>query len=316
MRLLTAADLRLALPMPAAIDAMAAAFIALSRGEVEMPLRSRLNTPGGVTLAMPAYAGGMSALKIVSVYGGNAARGLPAIHAVVMVLDGETGQPLALLDGSYLTALRTGAASGLATQLLSRPESSVLAVIGAGGMAPAQIEAVCAVRDIHELRVYSPRRAAAFVESLSVQYPQIRAVSSVDEALDGADIAVTSTDSDTPFVTREHLAPGMHLNAIGAYTPLMAEIAPEAVAAAKVVVDQREAAWAEAGDLIQAKAAGLIADVYAEIGEIASGAKPGRADDAEITLFKSVGVGAQDLFAARAALETASRLGLGVEVDF
>jgi ornithine cyclodeaminase len=316
MRLLTAADLRQALPMPAAIDAMAAAFIALSRGEVEMPLRSRLTTPGGVTLAMPAYADGMSALKIVSVYGGNVARGLPAIHAVVMVLDGETGQPLALLDGSYLTALRTGAASGLATRLLSRPDSSVLGVIGAGGMAPAQIEAVCTVRDIREIRVYSPRRAGAFVEAMLGPYPQMRAVSSVDEALDGADIAVTSTDSDTPFVLREHLTPGMHLNAIGAYTPLMAEIAPEVVAAAKVVVDQREAAWAEAGDLIQAKAAGLIDDVYAEIGEIASGAKPGRADAAEITLFKSVGVGAQDLFAARAALESASRLGLGVEVAF
>jgi ornithine cyclodeaminase/alanine dehydrogenase-like protein (mu-crystallin family) len=316
MRLLTAADLRQALPMPAAIDAMAAAFIALSRGEVEMPLRSRLTTPGGVTLAMPAYADGMSALKIVSVYGGNAARGLPAIHAVVMVLDGETGRPLALLDGSYLTALRTGAASGLATRLLSRPDSSVLGVIGAGGMAPAQIEAVCAVRDIREIRVYSPRRAGAFVDSLRGQYPQMRAVSSVTEALDGADIAVTSTDSDTPFVQHEHVAPGMHLNAIGAYTPLMAEIGPDVVAAAKVVVDQREAAWAEAGDLIQAKAAGLIADVYAEIGEIASGATPGRVDAAEITLFKSVGVGAQDLFAARAALENASRLNLGVEVAF
>ena len=183
-------------------------------------------------------------------------------------------------------------------------------------MAPAQIEAVCAVRDIRQIRVYSPRRAASFVEGMIGQYPQIRAVSSVDEALDGADIVVTSTDSDTPFVLREHLTPGMHLNAIGAYTPLMAEIAPEVVAAAKVVVDQREAAWAEAGDLIQAKAAGLITDVYAEIGEIASGATPGRADAAEITLFKSVGVGAQDLFAARAALENASRLGLGVEVAF
>jgi ornithine cyclodeaminase/alanine dehydrogenase-like protein (mu-crystallin family) len=316
MRLLTANDLRQALPMPAAIDAMAEAFIALSRGEVEMPLRSRLNTPGGVTLAMPAYAGGMSALKIVSVYGGNAARGLPAIHAVVMVLDGETGQPLALLDGSYLTALRTGAASGLATRLLSRPDSSVLGVIGAGGMAPAQIEAVCAVRDIRDIRVYSPRRAISFVEGLRGQYPQIRAVSSVAEALDGADIAVTSTDSAVPFVTMAHVAPGMHINAIGAYTPSMAEIAPEVVAAAKIVVDQREAAWTEAGDLIQARDAGLIAGVYAEIGEIAAGALPGRADAAEITLFKSVGVGAQDLFAARAALENASRLGLGVEVAF
>lgn len=313
MRILRAADLRRALPMPAAIDAMSAAFVALSRGDVEVPLRTRLDAPGGVTLAMPAYAHGISALKVVSVYGGNEARGLPAIHAVVMVLDGETGRPLALLDGAYLTALRTGAATGLATRLLSRPGSSVLGVVGAGGMAPAQIEAVCAVRPIRDIRIFSPRRADALAKSLRGQYPAtVRAAASVAEALDGADVVVTATDSAVPFVTDSHVAPGVHINAIGAFTPHMAEIAPDVVARSKIVVDHRPAAWAEAGDLIQARDAGLIADIYAEIGEIAAGMLPGRTEDDGITLFKSVGVAAQDLYAARAALQS----DLGLEIDF
>lgn len=315
MRILTAADLRLALPMPAAIDAMHEAFVALSQGEVNMPLRSRLATPDGVVLAMPAYADGVSALKVVSVYGNNAARGLPAIHATVMVLDGATGQTLALLDGSYLTALRTGAASGLATRLLARPDARTLAVIGAGGMATAQIEAVCAVRDITDIRLYSPRRAAALAESLRGQFP-IRAVASAAEALAGADIIVTSTDATSPVVLAGQVAAGVHINAIGAYTPQMVEIAPDIVAQARLFVDQREAAWAEAGDLIQARDAGLISDVHGELGELAAGRVAGRTSESEMTLFKSVGVGAQDLYAARAALASAERLGLGVEIAF
>lgn len=314
MRVLSANDLREALPMREAIEAMREAFIALSRREVEMPLRSRLNTPDGVVLAMPAFAGGTSALKIVSVYGGNIIRGLPAIHAVVLVLDGETGQPRALLDGSFLTALRTGAASGLATELMSREDSSVLGVIGAGGMAPAQIEAVCAVRQIREIRIYSPRRAPDLAASLRDRFP-IRAVSSAAEALRGADIIVTSTVSTRPVVHSEHVAPGTHINAIGAFTPQMVEIAPEVVGRAKIVVDQREAAWAEAGDLIQARAAGFIASSITELGEIAAVGPLDRANAAEITMFKSVGVAAQDLYAARAAIENAARLNLGIEVD-
>lgn len=313
MRVLSANDLRRALPMSAAIDAMREAFIALSRDEVEMPLRSRLNTPEGIVLAMPAYADGISSLKVVSVYSGNNARGMPAIQAVVLVLDGTTGEALALLDGSYLTALRTGAATGLATALLSRPESSVLGVIGAGGMAPAQIEAVCAVRTIREIRVYSPRRAPDMAAALADRFP-IRAVSSVSEALSGADIIVTSTDSLTPLVFAEHLTPGAHINAIGAYTPQMIEIAPEVVARAKIVVDQREATWAEAGDLIQARAADLIFNAICELGEVAAGMAAGRTSDSEITLFKSVGVAAQDLYAARAAIISAGRLHLGTTV--
>lgn len=317
MRILTADDLRAALPMSAAIDAMAAAFSALSAGDVEQPLRTKLTTPRGVTLAMPAYADGTSALKIVSVYGGNPARGLPAINALVVVLDGETGRPQALIDGAALTALRTGAASGLATKLLARPVSEVLGVIGAGGMAPAQIEAVCAVRPIHLIRIYSPNRAAELVERLHGNngIEVVQAGSAHDAAFD-SDIIITCTNSHTPVLTRADVAEGAHISAVGSYTPAMAELAPSLVRDSRVFIDQHEAAWAEAGELIQARDAGLLdpANVH-EIGALVRGETPGRTRPEEITVFKSVGVAAQDLYAASAALIAAEERGIGTLVD-
>lgn len=318
MRILTADDLRAALPMPAAIDAMAAAFAAVSAGEVEQPLRTKLTTPHGITLAMPAYANGTSALKVVSVYSGNIARGLPAINALMVVLDGETGRPKALIDGTALTALRTGAASGLAAKLLARPVSEVLGVIGAGGMAPAQIEAVCAVRPIHLIRIYSPNRAAELVERLHGKdgIEVVQAGSAHDAAFD-SDIIITCTNSRTPVLARADVCEGVHINAIGSYTPAMAELAPQLIHDARVFIDQHEAAWAEAGELIQARDAGLIdpANVH-EIGALVRGEILGRTRPEEITVFKSVGVAAQDLYAASAALIAAEERDIGTLVDF
>src|SRR5215813_7412130 len=156
MRILNAQDVRAAITMEEAIEAMREAFIALSTGKATLPLRNSLNTPDGMTLFMPAYLEGAasSAVKVVSVYPRNSHYGLPVIMAAVMVFDADTGQRLALMDGTYLTALRTGAASGLATQLLARPQASVLGIIGAGAQARTQIAAVCAVRPIQEIRVY------------------------------------------------------------------------------------------------------------------------------------------------------------------
>jgi len=319
MRILTADDVRVALSMRKAIDAVRAGFIALSTGRAHVPLRSVLDTPGGVLLTMPAQITGapVNTVKVVSVCPDNPSRGLPTIHAAVLVSDAQTGVPLALMDGRYLTALRTGAASGLATELLARPDASVLAVIGAGAQARTQIAAVCTVRPITEIRIYSLSGAEHLADELRSQYDaRVAAVESASAALRGADVVVAATNSRTPVVTLADLAPGVHINGIGSFTPEMQEIAADVVAAARVVVDQRASVWAEAGDLIIPRDQGIISEdhVYAEIGEIAAELKPGRQDPQEITFFKSVGNAVQDAVVAQRVLEVASARGLGIEV--
>lgn len=319
MRILTADDVRAAADMRACIDAVRAGFTALSTGQAHVPLRGVLETPGGVLLTMPAQVGGapVSAVKVVSVCPDNPARGLPTVHAAVLVTDARTGAPLALLEGSVLTARRTGAASGLATDLLALPDASILAVIGAGVQARTQIEAVCAVRPITEIRIFSLSGAEQLADELRAQHNTRTIVApSAHDALYGAQIIVTATNSKTPVVYLDDLTPGAHINGIGSFTPEMREIAADVVAAARVVVDHRASAWAEAGDLIIPHAQGLITQesVYAEIGEIAAGQKAGRRDPGEITFFKSVGNAVQDAVLAQRVLEVANTRGLGTEV--
>jgi ornithine cyclodeaminase len=328
MLLLDAADVRRALPLPQAVAAMKSAFAALSAGHAEMPLRGRLEVRphDGITLTMPAFlAGPMQALavKVVSVFPGNATLGLPVVQGVVLVLEPNTGRPVALLEGSTLTAVRTGAASGAATDLLSRPDSSVVAIIGAGVQARTQLEAVCAVRRIDAARIYSRtrRRAEALAAELAGQgdFPRdLRAADSPAEALADADIVCTATSSARPVLADADLKPGAHVNAVGAYRPEMQEVPAETVRRALVVVDAREAALAEAGDLLVPIRAGLFttAHIYAELGEIVLGQKPGRTDGRQVTLFKSVGLAVQDAAAAALACANARALGLGREVPW
>lgn len=321
MRILTAEDVRAALDMRAAIEAVRAGFIALSTGKARVPLRGVLEMAGGVLLTMPAAIEGapVSAVKIVSVCGGNPARGLPTIFATVLVTDAQTGAPLALLDGRVLTAIRTGAASGLATDLLAVPDASILAVIGAGVQARTQVEAVCAVRPIADIRVFSLAGAEEMAGELRASYPaRVSVASSAHDALAGAHVVVAATNSRTPVVQRADVAPGTHINGIGSFTPEMQEIAADVVAAARVVVDHRASAWAEAGDLIIPRDQGLITQdhVHAEIGEIAAGLKDGRRDARQITFFKSVGNAVQDASVAARVLAVAAERGLGTEVAF
>jgi alanine dehydrogenase len=322
LRILSASDVRAALPMPTAIEAMRDAFVQIATGQVEAPLRSSVRTPGGVTLFMPGYlaAGeGSLAQKIVSVYPGNETLGLPVLHGLVVVLDPRTGVPRGILDGGALTAIRTGAAAGLATDLLARPESRVLALFGAGGQAYDQASAVRAVRPIEEIRIVSlhGRRCAALAGRLRQAGHAARSVRDPAEAVRGADVITSATPSRTPLFRDADVAPGAHLNAVGAYTPEMQEIPPETVARARVVIDQLEAALAEAGDLLKPLAAGLISQRHFEttLGEVALGKAPGRRSPEEITLFKSVGLAAQDVAAATRALAAAEVAGLGTVVE-
>jgi ornithine cyclodeaminase/alanine dehydrogenase-like protein (mu-crystallin family) len=258
-------------------------------------------------------------LKIVTLYGENAARGLPRIQALVVVLDAATGTPLAVMDGASLTAIRTGAASGAATDLLARPDASVAAIFGAGPQARTQLEAVCAVRPIRRAMIFdaSAERAEALAGAMATQLGiPVRAAATPAEALVGADVVCTATTAVEPVFADRDVAPGTHINAVGSYKPTVREIPGETVRRARVVVDSREAALAEAGDLLIPMAQGLIGKdhIGAELGEIVAGLKRGRESPAEVTLFKSVGVAVQDLAAANRVLAVAERLNLGTEV--
>lgn len=327
MRVLSADDVRRAVPMRAAIDAVAVAFARLSSGGAVVPLRAHIDTPerAAISFFMPARIGGdpgtaALGLKVVSVFPQNGALGLPSIHALVSLFDPATGRPLAVLDGTYLTALRTGAASGAATQFMARDDARCLALFGAGAQALPQALAVCAVRPI--ARIWLVNRTRARAEQLAERLRgagyggEILIAPDAATALAEADVVCAATSSATPVFDDADLRPGTHINGVGSFKPTMAEIPAATVARARLVVDQHVAAWAEAGDLVQARDAGLITDanVAGELGEVVAGALAGRTSPDEITFFKSVGNAVQDLAVAGLALARAEELGLGVEV--
>lgn len=327
MLLLSRDDVRLAVPMADAMDAVSSAFAQLASGQATVPVRPHVEVPpaDGVALVMPSYLAesGALAVKLVSVFPHNAERyQLPTISAVVLLVNTTTGEPLALLEGGYLTALRTGAASGVATRLMSRPESSVLAVLGAGAQALPQALSVCESRQIERIMLYSPTRehAERLAEELRAYGGRVPADVRVGtfphDALANADIVCCATSSHTPVFADADLRPGTHINGIGSFRPDMAEVPPRTVARARVVVDQWAAAWEEAGDLIQALEAGIIdkGHVVAELGELVLGRVPGRTHPGEITFFKSVGNAVQDAAVAQLAYTRAREQGLGTEV--
>jgi ornithine cyclodeaminase/alanine dehydrogenase-like protein (mu-crystallin family) len=328
MLVLSSSDVQTALPMREAIEAMKGAFAALSDGRAQVPLRTRLSVPpfDGLTLLMPAFVEGQAnnalAIKVVSLFPGNPSKGIAYIQAAVLVLEPDSGRAAALLEGSSLTAIRTGAAGGAAVDILARPESSVLAVFGAGAQARTQLLAACTVRAIERAWIFDTNRERA--EALAAELagkasaPQdLRVAASPQQAAREADIICTATTSPTPVFSDSDLKSGVHISAIGSYTPEMQEIPPETVGRARIVVDSRSAALAETGDLIKPIQAGLFAPerIYSELGELVLGHKPGRQSDAEITLFKSVGVAVQDAGAATLALRNARKMGLGTEVE-
>jgi len=319
IRILSADDVRASVDMPAAIDAMREAFAALSAQEATVPMRLALETEHGVSLFMPAHLreSGNAGAKVVSVNPGNAARGLPAIHAVVLVLDVLTGRPTALMDGTWLTALRTGAVGGLAADLLARSDAKTVALFGAGVQARTQLEAVRCVREITEVRVVS--RSGASADRLAGEVVGVRAVrvDDANEAIEGADIIIAATSSSTPVFDGARVEPGTHVTGVGSYTLDMREVDTALVQRARIIVDQREAVMEEAGDIVGPIRDGVVDEtvIIAEIGEVVLGRVPGRTADSEITFFKSVGNAVQDVAVAARVLAAAESEGHGLVVD-
>jgi len=326
MLILNASQVRQTLPMPAAVEAMKRAFLAISSGDADMPLRSHLDLAGGsgTTLVMPAHVVSSDtdslAVKIVSVIGDNPRRGLPRIIATVLVVNPETGEPIAVIEGTTVTAIRTAAASAAATDALARPDSETLAVIGAGVQAREHIAAIYCVRDIRQTCVAARDRARAerLIEDMSAGDPAIRDITiceTADEAVAQADVVCTVTTSADPVFSADAIRPGTHINAVGSYQPHTVEIPGETVRAARVFVDHRPSALEEAGDLIVPLESGLIdaSHILGEVGEVLAGSIAGRRSASDITLFKSVGCAAEDCLAASEVLARAKALGIGEE---
>jgi ornithine cyclodeaminase len=317
-------DVLAALPAAPCAEAMAEVLTARARGEAYLPLRSVMVPPdaAGFMGLMPGWRGahdGAAAafgLKAVCIMPGNPARGLDAHQGIVTLFDGQTGQPTAILDASAITERRTAAVTAVATLALARRDARVLAILGAGTQARAHLEALAPVRPWEHVRVYSP--TAAHARRLADEADGATVAGSAQEAVAGADVVVTATSSREPVLRRGWLAEGTHVNAVGASSPNARELDTATVAASALFCDSRESLRNEAGEFQLAIAEGLISGeehVRAELGEVLAGTAAGRVDDAELTVFRSLGLAVEDLAAAQSAVAAAAEQGLGTEIE-
>lgn len=315
-RIVTAEEIPELLPMAACIEAVEASFRSLARGEAEQPLRTAIELPGGESgfLAMPAYLGDPASLgaKLLSLFPGNHARGLPSHQGVIVLFDPEDGRPRAVVDAGPVTAIRTAAASGVATRLLAREDASELAVLGSGVQARSHVEAMLAVRPIRRIRAWSPtpERLEAFVDEVAERHGvSTERAPSPKAAVEGAGVVCTVTSSPEPVLSGDWLAADAHVNAVGAHTPHTRELDTETVARSRFYVDRRESALAEAGDFLIPLREGAVDEshIVGEIGEVLEGRAPGRGGPDELTVFKSLGLAVQDLAAVNQLLERSDR---------
>ena len=323
---LTYGEVEQLLPMPECIDVMAEALASLSRGEMHQPLRMVVKPPdsAGVIAMMPAYRSGVEAvygLKAICVFPGNAAIGKDAHQGGVLLFSGETGEPLALMNASAITAIRTAAVSAVATRLLAREDACELAIIGAGVQARTHLAAMTCVRELKRARIVSRRieNARKFAGELQTNYQfTIEPVASAEEAVRDADLIVTATTAFEPVLQRDWISPGAHINAVGTYSRAAREIDTATMVAAKLFVDRRESALNEAGDYLIAAREGAIGPehIRAEIGEVLLGSASGRTTRDQITLFKSLGLAVEDLAAADYLYQKARKNSFGTWVDF
>jgi ornithine cyclodeaminase/alanine dehydrogenase-like protein (mu-crystallin family) len=314
-------DVSRLLPMDECIEVMEEALAALARGEMYLPLRFVVRPPdaAGFIGLMPAYRGGESpafGLKAINVIPDNPRlRGLDAHQGGVLLSDGESGEPVAFLNASAITEIRTAAVSAVATRALARDDSRELAILGAGVQARSHLEAMPAVRDFERVRIYSP--TAENARKLADE-GGAEAVDSAEDAVRGADVIVTATAATEPVLSREWVADGAHINAVGACLPHIRELDARTVAEAAFFTDRRESAEKEAGDFVLAQAEGAIGPehIRAELGEVVAGMAPGRSSDDEITIFESLGLAIEDLAAADYVVRRARAEGVGVDVPF
>jgi alanine dehydrogenase len=309
--------------MPEAVDAMEEAFSSLSSGRSFVPLRyvtSMANNSLNLMLK-PAAVDSLNraAIKIITQKEMGAFRGIPAIVGIVLVLDTETGEILSIMDGEYLTSLRTGAAGGLATKYFARKDADTVAIFGCGAQGKTQLEAVATVRNIKKVWVFDKNKNAAesFVSEMESKLGIDIHIAPDNSVLKECDVICTATNSEAPLFLKEHVKKGVHINAIGSYKPNMQEIDPEILQVAKLFVDQKGACLTESGDLIKPINAGLFSEnhIHADIGEFILGKIEGRTLDSEITVFKSVGVAIQDFVVANRIYEKALKAGFGQAIN-
>ena len=318
-----AATVRRLLPMDRCIEVMADALSALARGRAVNPLRSILGLPFGDN-ALAVMPGALAepptfGVKVISVFPGNREAGLETHQGVVLLFEAEHGQPVALVDASEVTAIRTAAVSGAATRALARGDADVLAILGSGTQARTHLEAMLAVRPVRRVRAWSPtreRREAFAAEATQRHGVEVVAADEPRAAVESASLVCTVSGASEPVVRGEWLAPGCHVNAIGSALPTARELDGEAVRRARLFVDRRESALNESGDILLAMREGAIGEdhIVAELGEVLIGSAQGRTDPDEITLFKSLGLAVEDVAAARAVLDAARREGAGTNV--
>lgn len=314
------------LPMAECMRLMHEAFTALGSGQAFQPLRTAVRPPGvaGVLGMMPAYLASPRpalGMKTLAVFHGNRALGLDSHQGAVLLYSAENGELQAILSASAITAIRTAAASGLATELLARTDASSLALIGTGVEARTHLEAMARARKIETCRVASREvvNAQNFAVEFSGRYGfPVTAVSTVEAALEGADLIATTTNAKQPIVKRDWIAPGAHLNVVGSSIPTTREVDGETMAASSLFVDRRESTLNEAGDFLLAQAEGQVGPehIRAELGEVLMGAHPGRTSADEITLFKSLGLGIEDVACAAYLYDKAKESSLGTWVEF
>ena len=317
-------DVRRLLPMEECIELMAEVLADLSSGRAWQPLRFVVRPPEEESLMglMPAHRSAPQAaygLKAVCIFPGNPARGLDMHQGGVLLFNGETGEPRALVNASAVTAIRTAAVSAVATLALARPDARELAVLGSGVQARAHLEAMAKVRPFERARVWSrtPDHARTFASDADAPFP-VEAVESAEEAVRSADVVVTATSAREPIVMRDWLAAGAHVNAVGSSIPTTRELDAATISAAALFADSRESLVNESGDyLFAVEEAGIGPDhVRAELGDVLTGSREGRRSAEELTVFKSLGLAVEDLAAAEHVHARAHAAGAGVVVAF
>ena len=317
-------EVKAVLAMPDCIDAVRQALADLARGEGIQPLRPVMWLPDkvGALGMMPGYLGSIDTIgiKTITVFPGNAGTEYDSHQGTVMLFDAKNGRLKAVLDATEITATRTAAASAVATEQLSRPDSSILAILGAGVQGNTHVRAIPLVRDITEIRVWSrnPDNAVRLVENTSGNGIKIHPAATVTEAVAGADIVCTTTASPNPILDGEMLEPGMHVNAVGSSVPFARELDSDAMAKSRIFVDRRESTLHESGDFLMARDDGAVTedDIVAEVGQVIVGSHPGREAETDVTLFVSLGLAVEDIATGDLVYRRALESGQGVSMEF